>query len=180
MPTPERTQHPTAELTPEAVPVAMNIREAAKQTGISASALRIWELRYGWPRPERRANGYRSYPISLIPVLQGIRKEIDRGRTIGDLLRDPSWSEILAVGRLPVKPVPVEAAPPDWSTIPQPQSAEARNLREKLEQALLRRDKGTVAWVEAQGGRLHPREREVAITEVARLWRTGFASMNEA
>jgi hypothetical protein len=171
MPPPHRDQHSTAELTPEAVPVALSIREVAKQTGISESVLRVWEGRYGWPRPGRRSNGYRFYPITLLPLLQAVREEIDRGRTIGDLLRDPVWSGILETGQLPVKDEPVVLPPPDWSTIPKPQSATACSLRQKLERALERGDAGTVAWVEAQAGRLHPRDRETTVTAVLALWR---------
>ncbi len=172
MPTPNRNQHATAERIPGAVPVALSIREVAKQTGLSAAVLRVWEFRYGWPRPGRRENGYRIYPITLIPVLQAVREEIERGRTIGDLLRDPVWSEIMESGRLPVVAQPAEPPRPDWSTIPQPPSKEAGDLRAKLECALERGDTGTVAWVEAQAGRLHPREREVAVTAVLELWRS--------
>lgn len=70
-----------------------------------------------------------------------------------------------------MKDEPVVLPPPDWSTIPQPQTASARSLREKLERALERGDAGTVAWVEAQAGRLHPRERETTVTAVLALWR---------
>lgn len=170
MATPKPTQRSTAKPTPKAASVALSIREVAKQTGLTQAVLRIWELRYGWPRPGRRANGYRAYPVCLIPVLQAVREEMDRGRTIGDLLRDPVWSAILESGRLPTKEAPVEPLHPDWSTIPQPQGAEARSLRAKLEQALEREDSGAVALVKAQAGRLHPREREVAVTAVLTLW----------
>jgi len=67
---------------------------------------------------------------------------------------------------------PAELPRPDWSTIPQPPSKEARDLRAKLERALEQGDTGMVAWVEAQAGRLHPREREVAVTAVLELWRS--------
>ena len=75
-------------------------------------------------------------------------------------------------GRLPVVAQPAEPPRPDWLTIPQPESKDARDLRAKLECALEQGDTGTVAWVEAQAGRLHPREREVAVTAVLELWRS--------
>jgi len=46
MPKPDPKQHSTAELTPEAIPVALSIREVAEQTGISDEVLRVWEQRY--------------------------------------------------------------------------------------------------------------------------------------
>lgn len=172
MPKPDPKKRSTAELTPEAIPVTLSIREVAEQTGVTEEVLRVWEHRYRWPRPGRRPNGYRFYPITLVPVLRAVREELDRGRAIGDLLRDPVWSEIMESGRLPVVAQPAEPPRPDWSTIPQPPSKEARDLRAKLECALEQGDKGAVAWVEAQAGRLHPREREVAVTAVLELWRS--------
>lgn len=171
MPKPSHDQHSTAELTPEAVPVHLSIREVAKQTGLGEAVLRVWEARYGWPRPGRRSNGYRFYPLALVSVLQAVRVEIERGKTIGDLLRDPVWAEIMETGRMPEETQVVEKPRPDWSSIPQPQSEGACELRAKLESALERGDAGTVAWVEAQAGRLHPREREMAVTAVLALWR---------
>lgn len=169
MPNHERDDSPIADLTPEAVATSLNIGEIAEQTGISDAVLRVWEQRYGWPRPNRLPNGYRVYPIVLVPLLRAIRDEIARGRTIGDLLRDPHWSAIMEAGRLP-DPAP-DKPRPDWSRIPQPQSPDARRLRSQLEQALERQDRGSVARIEAEAARLRASDREVAITAVIRYWR---------
>ncbi|HEX3133089.1 MAG TPA: MerR family transcriptional regulator, partial [Planctomycetota bacterium] len=66
----------------------LTITQVAQQTTIPESTLRIWEARYGWPRPGRGANNYRRYPQSLIAILQRVAVELQYGRTIGDLLRD--------------------------------------------------------------------------------------------
>lgn len=146
------------------------MREVVRQTGLGAHVLRIWEARYGWPCPGRCANGYCAYPVSMIPVLRAVREQLDRGRTIGDLMRDPSWGKIMEDGRLPVAASVAKPDPPDWSTIPLPQGEEACELRAKLEAALEQGDAGKVALIEAQGERLHPRERGPAITSVVALW----------
>jgi hypothetical protein len=176
MPTPRYDQQSTAELTPEAIPVALSIREVASQTGISEEVLRIWEHRYGWPRPGRRANGYRTYPLEVVPLLQAVRQVLERGRAIGDLLRDPIWSGILESGRLPVTESSERPSCPDWSTIPQPSSEAAQKVRVALEQALQRGDQGAVARIEAGIGRLHPRDREAAVTAILCLWRSRQSS----
>lgn len=170
MTTPDQSQPSAAELTPPALAITLSISEIAHQTGLSESVLRVWEARYGWPRPGRQANGYRSYPSSLVAVLRAIHGELQRDRTIGDLLRDPVWSAIMESGRLPESP-PAEPAPPDFTSVPLPDAPSARTLRAKLEQALVQGDRGTIARIEAQASLLHPRERDHAVTAILRLWR---------
>ncbi len=166
---PSRDQS-VADLTPEAMPTAVSIGELAEQTGFSEAVLRVWEQRYGWPKPRRLANGYRTYAIELIPLLRAVHEEIKQGKTIGDLLRDPRWSAIFEAGRLPVDPG-VTKPRPEWASIPQPEDQHARRLRSQLEEALERGDRGTIARIEAEAGRLRPRDRELAITAVMQYWR---------
>ena len=59
----------------KATPVGMPITQVAEHLGISTHALRIWENRYGWPRPERQPNGYRCYPRSLVALLENFGLE---------------------------------------------------------------------------------------------------------
>lgn len=40
---------------------ALTIGELVEQTGVSAATLRVWESRYGFPVPHRRASGHRRY-----------------------------------------------------------------------------------------------------------------------
>lgn len=172
MPTPDHSdESPIADLTPEAVPTDLTIGEVAEQTGLSESVLRIWEQRYGWPKPRRLANGYRVYAIELVPLLQAIREELAHGKTIGDLLRDPKWSASMEAGRLPEVPSATKPRP-EWSLIPQPHSPEAQRLRRRLEQALERQDRGAIARIEAEGMRLRVSEREAAVSAVLRYWQT--------
>ena len=71
----------------------LNINEASQACGLSPSVLRIWELRYGWPNPRRKANGYRSYSPHLVDDLKRIAKLIDEGTPIRQLIVDglPQW-----------------------------------------------------------------------------------------
>ncbi len=169
-PQPEPDDRSIADLTPEAVASTLSISAMAEQTGLSENVLRIWEARYGWPKPKRLANGYRAYGIELIPLLQAVQKELTHGQTIGSLLRDPTWGPILEAGRLPIEPARQDKRGPAWETIPLPDGDEARQLRAQLEQALERGDRGAVARIEAQAGRLRPQERERAISAVLRYW----------
>jgi DNA-binding transcriptional MerR regulator len=71
----------------------LNINEAARACGLSPSVLRIWELRYGWPNPKRKANGYRTYSSHLIEDLKRAARLIKDGMAIRQLIVDglPSW-----------------------------------------------------------------------------------------
>lgn len=160
-----------ADLTPEALPTYLSIGDFAEQTGFSESVLRVWEQRYGWPKPRRLANGFRVYPIGMIPLLLAIRKELANGKTIGLLLRDPYWSDSMEKGRLPQATAATKPRA-EWSLIPQPQSSEAQRLRSQIEQALERHDHCAVARIEAEAMRLRASEREVAVTAVVRYWRS--------
>ena len=71
----------------------MNINEASKACGLSPSVLRIWELRYGWPSPKRKSNGYRSYNQHQVGELKRIAELVKLGSSISTLIIDglPRW-----------------------------------------------------------------------------------------
>lgn len=79
---------------PQATSNYLSITQVSERLGISAGVLRVWELRYGWPRPGRGPNGYRRYPGSLVAILERVRDELSRGKNIGDLTRDPWWQQV--------------------------------------------------------------------------------------
>lgn len=56
----------------------MTIQQLSKEVGVGVDTLRIWERRYGFPRPERDGLGHRCYPqdqveqLRLVKTLQGL------------------------------------------------------------------------------------------------------------
>jgi DNA-binding transcriptional MerR regulator len=72
---------------------SMNINEASKACGLSPSVLRIWELRYGWPSPKRKSNGYRAYNQHQVQELRRIAELVKNGTPISALIIDglPRW-----------------------------------------------------------------------------------------
>src|SRR3954452_10601135 len=48
------------------------IREVAEQTGLAAGTIRMWEQRYGFPRPERTPTGYRLYSTEDVETLRRV------------------------------------------------------------------------------------------------------------
>jgi DNA-binding transcriptional MerR regulator len=82
----------------------LNINEASKLCGLSPSVLRIWEVRYGWPSPKRKPNGYRAYNLAQVEELKRAAALVKAGTPISSLIIDglPRWpaSGPAAVGPL--------------------------------------------------------------------------------
>jgi len=100
---------------------SLNINEASKSCGLSPSVLRIWELRYGWPSPKRKTNGYRSYSTHQVQELTRIASLVKSGTPISSLIIDglPRWPadvqrttspRVLAKTRFLAKPIPLTEA----------------------------------------------------------------------
>ncbi len=79
---------PAAAVVPSTSGQALNINDASKACGLSPSVLRIWELRYGWPNPRRRANGYRAYSAHQVQELKRVAMLVKNGTSISQLIID--------------------------------------------------------------------------------------------
>ena len=47
---------------------ALTIGDLAERTGVSTGTLRMWETRYGFPVPQRRASGHRRYDEQVVDL----------------------------------------------------------------------------------------------------------------
>ncbi|MFZ2269756.1 MAG: MerR family transcriptional regulator [Azonexus sp.] len=63
-----------------------NIAAVERDTGLSKDVLRMWERRYGFPLPERDANGERLYPAPQLERLRLIKRLMDQGHRPGKLI----------------------------------------------------------------------------------------------
>ena len=72
----------------EAIPFVpgLPISSVERETGLSKDTLRVWERRYGFPTPERDANGERLYAPTQVQRLTQIKRLMDRGHRPGKLL----------------------------------------------------------------------------------------------
>ncbi|PKO86262.1 MAG: MerR family transcriptional regulator [Betaproteobacteria bacterium HGW-Betaproteobacteria-12] len=68
---------------------SFNIAAVERDTGLSKDVLRMWERRYGFPVPDRDANGERSYPAEQVDRLRLIKRLMDMGHRPGKLLALP-------------------------------------------------------------------------------------------
>lgn len=64
-------------LSPRSTP--LGIAAVERETGLSKDLLRVWERRYGFPQPERDAQGERLYPAEQVRRLHWIKRLIDTG-----------------------------------------------------------------------------------------------------
>jgi DNA-binding transcriptional MerR regulator len=78
----------------------LTISAVAARTGMSAAALRAWEDRYGFPRPQRLAGGHRRYEEAEVARIAKVMAERDAGRSleaaIALVLRDHPRDEVAA------------------------------------------------------------------------------------
>ena len=66
----------------------LNISAVERETGLSKDVLRVWERRYGFPRPARDDNGERQYAVVDIAKLRAIKRLMDAGLRPGKLVHD--------------------------------------------------------------------------------------------
>ncbi|HLO62184.1 MAG TPA: MerR family transcriptional regulator, partial [Azonexus sp.] len=67
-----------------------SIAAVERDTGLSKDVLRMWERRYGFPQPERDANGERAYPAAQVERLRLVKRLMDQGHRPGKLLALPA------------------------------------------------------------------------------------------
>ena len=87
-----------------------NISAVERETGLSKDVLRIWERRYGFPRPGRDENAERQYTLEELARLRTIKRLMDTGLRPGKLIRQ-SLEELSALAEKRIRPRRDAAAP---------------------------------------------------------------------
>lgn len=83
--------------------VAVSIAAVERDTGLSKDALRVWERRYGFPRPARDAFGERTYPVDQVDKLRLLKRLIDQGHRPGKII-GRSYAELQQLADGPAAP----------------------------------------------------------------------------
>ncbi len=115
--------------------ILLNISAVERDTGLSKDTLRIWERRYGFPRPLRDDNGDRAYTPEQVAKLQLIKRLLDRGHRPGKIMRldDEQLSKLAAIPAADVTPrQDIELY------LRLVRSHQSRELRRQLSQAMVR------------------------------------------
>jgi DNA-binding transcriptional MerR regulator/methylmalonyl-CoA mutase cobalamin-binding subunit len=78
----------------------LNISAVEREAGLSKDVLRMWERRYGFPKPARDDNGERRYSVAEVAKLRAVKRLMDVGLRPGKIIRH-SLEELnaLAEGR---------------------------------------------------------------------------------
>jgi len=69
--------------------VLLNISAVERETGLSKDVLRVWERRYGFPKPGRDDNTERRYSPEQVAKLRVIKRLMDTGMRPGKLIHQP-------------------------------------------------------------------------------------------
>lgn len=95
-----------------AADLASSIRVVANRTGIGPHTLRVWERRYGFPRP-RRADGVRAYSEEDIAKLKLVARALEAGFRAGEVVPLPvaDLERLLDAARLDIDERQRESAP---------------------------------------------------------------------
>lgn len=115
-------------------PAGVSISALERDLGIGKETLRVWERRYGFPRPLRDAAGERVYPEDQVARLRLVKRLMDQGGRPGKLLAEPV--EALSA-RLSARPDAEAENPADW-LIPLLRQREVERLRGELAHRLAR------------------------------------------
>ena len=120
-------------------PAPATIATVERETGLSKDSLRVWERRYGFPRPKRDSNGERVYPADQVERLRMISRLIDGGFRPGKIVNAP-MSELIAHARTlgNKAPAPLEASSDQQHVLQLLKEHRQVELRQRLEQMLMR------------------------------------------
>lgn len=89
----------------------LSIGALSRATGIPIETLRTWESRYGFPEPERRPSGHRTYPPATVVRLKRIAEALARGFRAGEVV-GASDDELGAMLAMVPEPPDSMAGPP--------------------------------------------------------------------
>lgn len=85
-------------------PAPLSIAAVERETRLSKDVLRVWEKRYGFPTPERDANGERCYPREQVERLRLMKRLMDQGLRPGRLAQLPARELAALLARAPAAP----------------------------------------------------------------------------
>ena len=94
----------------ESTGVALNISAVEREAGLSKDVLRMWERRYGFPKPLRDDNGERRYSVAEVAKLRAIKRLMDVGLRPGKIIHN-TLEELNALAEGRIAPRREQAAP---------------------------------------------------------------------
>lgn len=96
-----------ANVSPGADGPMLSIGAVEHDTGLSKDILRVWERRYGFPHPQRDANGERVYSLGQVEKLMLIKRLMERGHRPGQII-SLGMQKLAALGARPSRAPPAQ------------------------------------------------------------------------
>src|SRR5512140_4028952 len=90
--------------------IVLDISGVEREAGLSKDVLRMWERRYGFPKPARDENGERQYAAAEVARLRAIKRLMDVGLRPGKIVHR-SQAELDALSDVRSGPRRDEVAP---------------------------------------------------------------------
>lgn len=103
----------TPSITADQPNACYNIAAVERDTGLSKDTLRVWERRYGFPKPQRDQHDERLYTLPELEKLRLLRLLIDSGHRPGKIINQ-SAAELT---RLIAAQTPAASTPPEIAVI---------------------------------------------------------------
>jgi len=119
--------------------LSASIGAVERETGLSKDTLRVWERRYGFPKPRRDSKGERVYSAEEVERLRLIRRLMDRGFRPGKLVSAP-LAELTARMAQPLAGAQAQSVTPApmQELLRLVQAHKLSEMREQLSLALMR------------------------------------------
>ena len=118
--------------------ITLNISGVERETGLSKDVLRMWERRYGFPKPGRDDNGERQYTVADIGKLRAVKRLMDVGLRPGKII-SLSLDELNAMADARTPPRRDALAPAlERDVLTMLQSHDATSLQHTLANMLMR------------------------------------------
>jgi DNA-binding transcriptional MerR regulator len=118
--------------------VFLSISDVERDIGVAKETLRVWERRYGFPLPQRDANGERIYPPDQVHRLSLVKRLLDQGYRPGKIMALGA-DELVALGARPGSAAPARGLddPEICACIDLLKAHKLAELRQRLAQAML-------------------------------------------
>lgn len=164
---------------PETSPT-FNLKAVVLETGIKPHTLRVWEQRYGLPRPQRTQGNHRTYTLQDIEIVKWLMARQDEGMTISRAVELWHHLEEKAVG-------PLKGAAYSVAKISAGSGTEdaLTDIRQKWVEQCLRFDKAGAESVLTQAFAIYPIQMvcteilQKGLTQIGSLWFQNSATVQQ-
>ncbi len=134
-----------------------DMKAATTACGLSPSVVRMWEARYGWPRPRRMPNGYRIYSITQVDELKEVAVLVKKGTPISQIVDKDGNLNLPREPKPPTRPIMHTAR-----AVAEPTTRTGRELRAEIIRGFEQMDPGRLLMALAAVGTVHPSDRAAA------------------